>query len=271
MPTPPLSPILTRDVLNFLAIQNPLPTLETLDALLHTYTRKVPWESAFRIAKRARTTETMYCPRWPEEFWRDALERGGGGTCFEGNYAFFSLLRTLGFEGYLTINNMGSTVGCHTAIILMIDGEKWLADVGMPFYVALLIRPGEVTQRASEFVTYTVTPDGEHRYQMERHPHPSPNAFTLIDQPVDDDAYRTATIRDYLPMGYFLDQVVVNKIVDEQQWRFNSLDLPPRLEVFVDGQKTDHFIEGDPAQVIGAHFAMDVETIRTALAVTVET
>jgi hypothetical protein len=269
MTTPALSPMLTRDVLHFLGIENPAPTLESLDSLLHAYTRRVPWESAFRIAKRVRTSETMDCARWPEEFWRDAMERGGGGTCFESNYAFFSLLRALGFEGYLTINNMGETVGCHTAIILHINGEKWLADVGMPFYVALPVRDGEISGRDSEFVSYTLTPDGANRYHIQRQPHPSPNAFTLIDRPVDDASYRIATTRDYLPGGYFLDRVVVNKIVNERQWRFNSADLPLRLEEFVDGQKIDHFIEGDPARVIGEHFGMDVDTIRTALGVTV--
>ena len=116
--TAPLSPELTRAVLSYLGVPAAPPTLDLIDTIVTAYTRTVPWESAFRIAKRARTPDTADCPRWPDEFWTDALTRGGGGTCFESNYALFSLLRALGYEGYLTINNMGETVGCHAAIVL---------------------------------------------------------------------------------------------------------------------------------------------------------
>jgi arylamine N-acetyltransferase len=54
----------------------------------------------------------------------DNLLPGSGGTCFESNYALFSLLLARGFTGQLTVNNMGETVGCQSAIVLEIDGTK---------------------------------------------------------------------------------------------------------------------------------------------------
>ena len=269
MPVPPLSPDLTRAVMIHLGAAFSFPDLSLLDALVTAYTRTVPWESAFRIAKRARTPDTATCPRWPAEFWRDVLTYGGGGTCFESNYAFFSLLRALGYEGYLTINNMEEKVGCHAAIVLHVNGERWLVDGGIPLYVPLRIDPSTPTQRDSPFHIYTVWPDGEGVYQIERTKHPKPNCYTLIDTPVPDAAYRAATTDDYGSGGFFLDRVLITKIVDGLAWRFCSSETPLHLESFWDGKRTDHLLNGDVAKIVGEHFGMDVATVRAALAATI--
>ena len=266
MPVLPLSPDLTRAVMTHLGMTVSSPDPSLLDALVTAYTRTVPWESAFRIAKRARTPDTATCPRWPAEFWRDVLTYGGGGTCFESNYAFFSLLRALGYEGYLTINNMGKTIGCHTAIVLPMGGQWWLADVGIPLYVPLRINPEAPTHRQSPFHTYTVRPDGPSRYQVERTRHPQPNIFTLIDTPVPDAAYRAATTADYGPDGHFLNRVIVTKVVDGQVWRFCSSERPLHLETFPDGRRIDRSLDGDVAKAVADHFSMDVAMVRAALA-----
>lgn len=261
----PLSPELKRAVLNYLEVEASSPTAAFVDHLLAAYTRKVPWESAFRIARRARITNLSDCPRWPDIFWREAIENGAGGTCFESNYAFFSLLQALGYEGYLTINNMGESIGCHTAIVLQIDGQSWLVDVGLPIYVALPINPDAVTRRESPYLAYSVIPDGARHYQIERHPHPNTNCFTLIDRPVSDEEYRVATTNDYGPEGLFLDKVIVNQVIDDLLWRFNSEEKPLRLESFQDGQRTDYPITGDVAETVARQFSMDVLTVRSAL------
>lgn len=265
MATEPLSPSLAKQVLAHLHVATAPPTLALLDELVSAYIRTVPWESAFRIAKRASTGETADCPRWPVEFWQDSMVRGGGGTCFESNYAFYSLLLALGYEGYLTINNMGDSIGCHTAIVLFVDGQKWLADVGIPLYAPLLIKPEGTTNRATPFLNFGVRPDGHDTYQIERWPHPSRNVFTLIDKPVPDAAYRMATTADYGSNGLFLDKVVINKIVSELPWRFNSAEQPWLLNSFMDGIRTDKVWEGEAATAISKHFNIDSDRVRQAL------
>ncbi|MGD9091327.1 MAG: arylamine N-acetyltransferase [Anaerolineales bacterium] len=235
---------------------------------MSAYTRNVPWESAFRIAKHARTEEISACPRWPKEFWRDNLARGGGGTCFESNYAFFSLLLTLGYQGYLTINDMKETRSCHTAIILKIDGRRWLVDVGIPLHTPIPIDPAKQSGRVSAFHNYTLTPSGGHLYQVERNRHPSPYVYTLIDEPVEEEIYRMATTADYGENGFFLDRLIVNKVIDERVWRFNSGESPAHLESFRDGLQSKTPIDGEVATVVAAHFSMDVEIVRTALNIT---
>ncbi len=260
--TAPLDPTLTDAVVEFLGVEQTLPSLAVLDQLVDAYTRHVPWESAFRIVKRAQTAHTVDCPRWPQEFWADALERGGGGTCFESNYAFFSLLRALGYDGYLTINDMGSMCGCHTAIVVYLNDERWLADVGIPLYVPIPLSV-RATARESRFHTYTITPQGDDIYAVSRDRHPSPTIFTLLDRPVSDDAYRHAVTQDYEPSGHFLNRIIVTRIMDDHVWRFNSRVTPPLLESF-GAQPTSMPVLNNPANIIASRFEMDRETVARA-------
>lgn len=272
MSTPPLSTQLTTDALSHLGIMRELPSLDYLDRLIGSYIRCVPWESVFRIVKRARTAHTAECPRWPEEFWWDAMARGGGGTCFESNYAFFRLLRALGFKGYLTVNNMRDTgedpnpsIGCHSAILIQIEGQHWLVDVGLPIHAALPIDPEQITERGSEFFDYAVYPDGPNRYQIQRSPHPAPNCYTLIDKRIRDAEYRLRLTDDYGENGLFLNKVIITKIVDGRIWRFNSVDNPLHMEEFVDGERIDYPLVGKIAEKLSRKFAMDASMIREAL------
>ncbi|MHB8646065.1 MAG: arylamine N-acetyltransferase [Thermomicrobiales bacterium] len=267
MTTAPLDAPLTQEVLAHLGVAAAAPSPALLDALVTAYTRVVPWESASRIARRAEMAETADCPRWPEEFWRQTFRQGTGGTCFESNYAFFSLLRALGYDGYLTINNMGAEVGCHTAIIILLDGARGLVDVGMPIYLPLPFGPQSAEPRRTPFHTYTVRPDGPDVYQVERAPHPNPNCFTLFDRPIPDATYRAALREDYEPTGYFNDRVIVTKVIGEEIWRFNGI-VPPLMESFVYGGRADQSLDRDYAAAIEDRFGIDATIARTALRVT---
>lgn len=222
----------TDEILRFLQIEKQPPALAFLDALVTAYTHRVPWESVFRIAKRATTPVTADCPRWPNEFWRDAQTRGGGGTCFESNYAFFHLLRSLDFDGYLTINDMHESRGCHTAIVIRLGDERWLVDVGYPLYLPLPLVDGQTTQRQTPFHTFTATPQSGNRFEIQRDRHPKPYTFTLIDRPISDEEYRAATIADYEPTGHFLREVIVHRVIGGRIWRFNGRAMPHLLESF---------------------------------------
>lgn len=263
---PQLAAELKTAVLNQLNLPEQPPTLRYLDQLIGAYIRTVPWESAFRMVRRYEVEDTAVCPRWPEIFWQQHMEFGSGGTCFESNYAFLALLQALGYEGYLTINNMGERVGVHTAIVIRLDGQKWLVDAGLPLYAPLPISPRGVMFRTTPFLAFAVRPDGANRYQIERWPHPQLNAFTLVDEPVDDAAYRQALTADYGESGLFLDRVVINKIIDDVSYRFNMWELPWAINQFGWGTRTDIALNGDPATAVARHFNMDETTVRRAFA-----
>lgn len=265
----PVLPANLRDhVLRYLGLHSVKPGTQALNGLISAYVQKVPWESASRIAKRSRTPTLAERPRWPEEFWADALAKGMGGTCFESNYAFMALLGSLGYEGYLTINNMGESIGCHTAIILFLKGEKRLVDVGIPLHKSLPLRTVQTLRISSYFHTYIVRPTGEQQYEIERTNHPKHNIFTLIDHPVSDLCYRTATTQDYGEHGLFLDRVLINKVIDGKIWRFSSRERPLQLEAFDRRSKTEILLpENLLARRLASYFGMDRTTIQDALAI----
>jgi arylamine N-acetyltransferase len=271
-PITDIGPELLQRILRFLdvtrvEIEVAMPTLDLLERLVTAYTRSVPWESAFRIAKRAITAQTADCSRWPEEFWRDAMERGGGGTCFESNYAFFGLLQALGYDGYLTINNMGESYGCHTAIVLFVDGERWLVDVGIPLYTPVPLSAEQATEQDSPFHTYTITPQDGGTFEISRDRHPSPYIFTLVDRPVTDAEYRSALTQDYAPGGHFLTEVIISKVIGDHVWRFNGRETPPILASF-GPTATSTVLSNDStvlAPLLAYHFTMDETVIEQAL------
>ena len=266
---PPLPAPLTADVLRHLDVPAPRHERDWLDVLLQQYGRRVPWESASRIA-RAATLPTPRRPQLPEAFWDAALTAGTGGTCFESNAALSALLGALGFEGDLTVNDMADTRACHTAIVVRLADARVVVDAGYPIYAALPLgdRP---TSRATPWFRYDVSPVAGRRYRLENHPHPTPYLFDLIDEPVSADAYLDALRRDYEPAGLFLDRVVIRKLVHERVWRFTSHERPWRLRCFTDGARADHPLPDDidaAAACLGQHFGMEVVTIAAALRAT---
>ena len=262
---PRLSFVQQQQVLAYLGLAAAPPTLAFLEQLVAAYASHVPWETASRIARKANTPLWRECPRFAELFWQEAVTQGTGGTCFESNYAFFALLRSLGYEGYLTVNNMGEQIGCHTAIVLLLDGQKWLADVGIPLYVPLPLDAAAITTRHTPFHQYTVIPLGPNLYQIERTHHPKPVIFTLIDTPVPDAAYREALTQDYGPDGLFLNRIVVTKLIRGSAWLYNPQEFPDRLISFREGERQETPLNAPIAASLAHHFALDEQVIHQAL------
>ncbi len=266
MTFPHLSPELTHSVLRYLDLTSNSPDLPFLKALVDNYIRQVPFETASRIVKRARMARTSDCPRWPEEFWQASMQHGCGGTCFESQYALFALLRTLKYEGYLTINHMRDCNNCHAAIVLSIDNAKWLVDVTLPLYAPVRLEPDTMTAQTTAFMNYAAQPDAANaHYHIERAPHPFPYAYTLVNKAISNSAYRAALTNDYDEGGFFLDRVVINKVVNGLPWRFDSAEKPWRLNSFENGTRTDHVLNGTAAAELARHFGMNSGLIREAL------
>jgi arylamine N-acetyltransferase len=254
------------DILAYLGCASETPGIRPLNRLIDSYVHRVPWESVFRIAKHASTTDLSERPRWPDEFWQDAIQSGGGGTCFESNYAFFWLLQQLGYTGYLTVNDMGDQRGCHAAILLHLHGRKYLVDVGIPLLVALPVSGAQITRRTTWLHTYAVHPDGLDTYQVLRSRHPKPNIYTLLDTPVCEPDYRRVVEQDYGLTGLFLDQVILVKIIGDRLWRFSTKDQPYRMEWFSQATRGEVMIPpGQTAYLLAERFQMDQGKIEAAL------
>lgn len=261
-----LDDALVDEALAFLGCRRQRPTLAYLDTLVGAFAHSVPWESVFRLLKRDATPLTEDCPRWPREVWRDALDFGGGGTCFEIHYAFFALLAALGFEGYLTLNDMGEAQACHAAVVVLLSGQKYLVDVSVPLPRALAFFPNATMHYCTPWLNFTIRPEGANRYVVERAPHARPTIFTLNDVPVDEAAYEAAVEADYLPTGYFLNRVVINKLVNGVAWLFNSAIRPWMLEAFDQTGKHELPLPPDMLAVtLAAFYNISVPRVSAAL------
>lgn len=259
-------PDLTAQILAYLGCSRKPPSVRYLNQLIQAYIRRVPWESVSRIVKRHTTPDTASCPRWPEEFWSEALSHGTGGTCFENNLAFFTLLTSLGFHGYMTVNDIPPNRSCHTAAIIFWQGQKYLVDVAIPLYCALPVHKNKTTKRATPFHHYIVRPAGEDVFEIERSHHPKRDIFTLLDTPIALDVYRSAVKRDYGKTGYFLDRVILVKIIGDKLWRFSSAERPYKLEAFDKTGKQEKLLAPENlSQLVAERFGIAEELVARAL------
>jgi arylamine N-acetyltransferase len=258
---------LKNQILAYLGVAEQKPTLRYLNLLIAAYTRTVPWESVSRIHKRRTAASITDCPRWPDEFWSEAIALGTGGTCYESSMAFYGLLASLGYQGYLTVNDMGPSRGCHAAVIVILDGQKYLVDVTIPVHAAVRVDPDRITRRRTLFHNYLIRPESSCVYQVERSHHPHRNAFTLMDVPVSLEAYREIVARDYLDTGHFLKEVVIVKVIGGAVWRFNSADDPLKLVHFNREGKVELLLSpATAAQTVAGRFQLPVPMLSRALA-----
>ncbi|HVZ42127.1 MAG TPA: arylamine N-acetyltransferase [Candidatus Kapabacteria bacterium] len=260
-------PLLDR-VLAFLDLPHAVPDAAWLARMLDAYTRRVPWESASRIVRRAEKEREEECPRWPEEFWETVLRERSGGTCFETNYAVHAVLRRLGATVDLTINDMGNTVGCHTALIVHRDGMRLLVDPGFPVHVVLPLEPGRDSVAANRVMEYSAHFEADECYRIERDIPLNRYCYTLHAVPVSEAEYRRATVADYRAEGLFLDRVVINTVIGDCVWRFTSAERPWHLQAFVERMRVDHMLEGsfdENLERITRTFGMSPDTVRAAL------
>lgn len=256
----------TDAILTHFDLEHQPPTTDFLKSLITAYTRTVPWGSVFRLARFARYETPTKRARFADAFWDDVLHLGGDGTCFESNYAFAALLRDLGYTLDLTINNMEESIGCHSALIVHLDQERWLVDVGLPIHVPLRIDREADAVTEGPFHTYTMIPLENNRYNIHRTGHPNPYCFTLIDKPISDTDYEARLIRDHQDDGLFLDKVILRVVHQGAQWRFNGRDDVVQFEVFTRDEKQTHPITAPLVDALPPIFNVDRDVLAEAVA-----
>jgi hypothetical protein len=136
----------------------------------------------------------------------------------------------------------------------------------MKSHCALPIHSSQITRRSNEFHHYTVRPESNDRYAIERSHHPKRRAFTLVDVPVPLEDYRNAVQNDYEETGYFLDRVVIVKVIEDRLWCFSCDDTPFKVEGFDKTSKQEVMLATDTlAKGLSGKFGMDENKIALAL------
>jgi hypothetical protein len=131
------------EILDDLDLPGAEPGPGYLERLFLRFNDRVPFENASKIVRHAAVSDPAEKPRLPEIFWRDRLEFGSGGTCFERVRAFDALLAELGFRTRLALGRVQKD-GDHAALIVDVAGQDWICDVGFPLPALLPARSGRV-------------------------------------------------------------------------------------------------------------------------------
>lgn len=232
-----------QQILHYLGLVEDKPCLEYLQKIITAYCATVPWESLSRILRKDKFIKPEKCIKLEYEFWNDAINYGTGGTCYESNFAFNFLLKSLGFETYFTINEIKEKNSPHSAIIVKIDSTKFIVDIGYPLYAPIPLNKGEASFIKQNQIEYRSTYLSENRYLIENYPHPKPYLYHLIDKPVCITNYLQVCINDYSENGLFLDRIIIRKVKQGIPTRFDSEDLPFNIHQLQNGLKTKQYLE----------------------------
>lgn len=135
---------LTHRLLNHVAHAPRERSVADLTALQHAFLDHIPYENLDIHIGRATTID-------PVESAHRIL-RGRGGYCYHLNGTLASLLVSLGYEVTLARGKVTGRddieLGNHMVVMVHLDGETWLPDVGLGdgYRDPILMRPGHLSQ-----------------------------------------------------------------------------------------------------------------------------
>jgi hypothetical protein len=150
----------TGAILSFLEVEIEEPSFDYLRRLLIAYRDRVPYETATRLLRFRDIEEPEDRVRYPDEFWREKMALGAGGSCSDSTYAFKKLLDALGFSCSMAINSEGKVrrdadgnvvdfprYRSHCSLIASFGADRFVADPCCGNYVKVplpLDDPGRV-------------------------------------------------------------------------------------------------------------------------------
>lgn len=139
--------------LELLRVEQSEPSLALLERLTAAHMATVPFSNVTCILRRRAAGEAPVPPLDPETVLA-AWEQGrGGGVCFEMAEMVWRLLVGLGYPAHIALGWRGF-LGSHQAVVVGVDGERYLVDVGngSPFFEPIpLGRPFEVRRAGLAF------------------------------------------------------------------------------------------------------------------------
>jgi N-hydroxyarylamine O-acetyltransferase len=230
------------DYLGRLGLARPLPpTLETLRRLHVAHLGAFTFDN-LEIQRRGEIRVDA------ESVERKFLGGLAGGYCFEHNTLFGAVLRELGFPVTMHLGRVGPPDRRslnHMFLLVDLDGEKWIADVGFGAegpLEPLPLRDGMQAEQAS--ITYTLHRDAHHWQLSMRCGDWSEPMYEFTDAPhtagdIEIANYYTATH----PASVFRHTLTIQRTTPDER-----IILRTRMVTrYRDGARTDTPIE--PAQI----------------------
>lgn len=211
-------------ILSHLELERETPSIAYLDRIMQRWTSHIPWETVSRVERHQHNGSPKAYAWFPETFFGQALLNHTGGTCFESNYALWALLKELDFKATLHFCDMPNEVpNPHCAVVVALDGKMLMVDAGFSIPHVIPLYDDEVSTVEMPVYTFVVTPFESNKWEVRRQ-----NAvmdrigFWLKGTPVDENSFRLRVIRDHEPDGLFLDQLIIQKFIKGEVWRFSQ-------------------------------------------------
>jgi N-hydroxyarylamine O-acetyltransferase len=160
------------------------PDLATLKAVMRAHIAAVPFEN---LDVQLGNPVTTALPA----IYAKLVERRRGGWCYENNGLFGWALGEMGFgvrrisAGVMRVARGDAALGNHLALIVTIDGEEWLTDVGFGGTLAAPIPLAGGSHVQPPFAVGLVEGDGYWRFE-ERFGGEDPFSFDFLAGPADE-------------------------------------------------------------------------------------
>src|SRR3712207_2804062 len=120
---------------DLLGVDHPVPGLDALGRRTRAHLGAVPFENVTSIRRRRAARGRPVPPLDSEALLAGWEQKRSGGLCFEVAEMFSRLLVSLGYRAQVVLGFI-TFLGSHQAVLVELDGRRYLVDVGngAPFF-----------------------------------------------------------------------------------------------------------------------------------------
>lgn len=239
------------------------PTLANLKAIHRAHMMNIPFENLnIHIPRQIVLTE--------KALFAKIVHENRGGFCFEQNGLFSAVLRELGYEVYKLEGNVysherggyGEIRRGHMTLMVIIDGVRYLADVG---FGAGFVEPIELDNpdiQKQDVGSFRIEHDGKKGffYQQQNGDEEMKLAYRFFIETYELSDYEEAC--HYVqtsPKTHFTQKRVCTKLIADGRITLTDGKF---IHTALDGQRTETDVESESQfhDLLKEHFGIDVQT-----------
>lgn len=195
-----VSPVWVDRYLAVIGARHEVPSVAALAELTRKQILTIPFENiTSRLRRAAQPSGPLPRPD-AEELLANWEQQRGGGVCFQLTPMFCRLLQTLGYDATLILGQI-SFPGSHHSIMVDLEGQRYLADVGngAPFFDPIPLDREVVVERTG--LSYRFRPgDRDGEWWQDRLIHEQWTPFCRYElKPADESDLESGYQRHHTP------------------------------------------------------------------------
>jgi arylamine N-acetyltransferase len=217
----------TQRYLDFLGV-GPLPRADvaTLRRIARRHLERVPFESVTSVLRRRLAHGEQVPPLDVESMLDSWIARRSGALCFEASEMVSHLLGTLGYDAHPVLGQI-SFPGSHQAVLVHVDGARYLVDVGngAPFFDPIPMDDTFEIRQAG--LSYRFHPDGPGVSVQDRWIEGAWKPFCRYVLTPPESAEREAAYQQHHVIGcsWVVDTITVVSCTAHEVWSLRDLQL----------------------------------------------